>query len=120
MFNFTYFNFVDAGRLVLGGELDRKERWMSPTIYVDVQDGDALMEDELFGPILPILRVDSPEQAIKLVLSRPKPLAWYVFSKSDEVINKFLDRTSCGGVCVNDTLWHNGCKCSTNWATFKC
>jgi len=98
------------------------------------------MDDEIFGPILPILTVNSHDEAIQLILSRyairnyatlrkvfvfsggyvhdfcrPKPLALYVFSKTESVVQKFLDRTSSGGVCVNDTIWHCASKCMQDW-----
>ena len=63
-------------------------------------------KEEIFGPILPIINVNSPEEAIKMINSRPKPLAMYVFTESKEVQDKFLNETSSGGVLFNDTLMH--------------
>jgi acyl-CoA reductase-like NAD-dependent aldehyde dehydrogenase len=96
------------GRVAFGGETDAKERWISPTLLVDIDISDSVMEEEIFGPILPILTVDSPDAAIRLINSRPKPLALYVFSKQNDVVQKFMTRTSSGGVCINDVIWHNG------------
>jgi len=96
------------GRVAFGGGTDQKERWVEPTIIVDVALTDSVMEEEIFGPILPILTIDGPDAAIRLINSRPKPLALYVFSKDNDVVQKFLKRTSSGGVCINDVIWHNG------------
>ena len=63
-------------------------------------------QEEIFGPILPIINVDSPDEAIKMINSRPKPLAIDVFTESKEVQAKFLNQTSSGGLLFNDTLMH--------------
>jgi acyl-CoA reductase-like NAD-dependent aldehyde dehydrogenase len=62
-------------------------------------------DDEIFGPILPILRVRDAGEAVAFVNARPKPLALYVFSGDSDVPQRFVDETSSGGVCVNDCLW---------------
>ena len=64
------------------------------------------MEEEIFGPILPVLAVDSVDAAVEFVLDRPKPLALYVFSGSAETVDDVVDRTSSGGVCVNHVVMH--------------
>jgi acyl-CoA reductase-like NAD-dependent aldehyde dehydrogenase len=67
------------------------------------------MADEIFGPILPVLPYDQLDQAIAQVNSRPKPLALYVFSENTQTQRYLLDRTSSGGVCINETVMHVGC-----------
>jgi acyl-CoA reductase-like NAD-dependent aldehyde dehydrogenase len=97
------------GRVAIGGQTDGKDLWISPTIVVDVDPTkDSTMEDEIFGPILPIVNVESPEAAIKFILDRPKPLALYVFSENSAVIEKFKIKTSSGGMCINDCIMHCG------------
>ena len=66
------------------------------------------MQDEIFGPVLPVLPVDSIDEAIDFVNQREKPLALYVFTRRPEVENDVVDRTSSGGVCVNGTIMHIG------------
>jgi aldehyde dehydrogenase (NAD+) len=80
---------------------------MEPTIVINVKPDDPLMEDEIFGPILPILTVNSPDEAIQYILSKPKPLALYVFSRDNKTVNKMLSSISSGGSCVNDVVWQN-------------
>ena len=96
------------GRIIFGGESDQSQKWISPTIIVDVLGNDSTMEDEIFGPILPIVRCENPDEAIHFILNRPKPLALYVFSNNKNLVRKFLTKTSSGGACINDVVWQNG------------
>ncbi|MFW2383115.1 MAG: aldehyde dehydrogenase family protein, partial [Acidimicrobiales bacterium] len=89
-----------------GGDHDAASRYMAPTIVVDPDLQSPLMTEEIFGPILPVVTVDSVDDAIRFVNGRPKPLALYPFSKDDDTIEEILRRTSSGGVCVNHTLFH--------------
>jgi len=91
---------------VFGGSTDEKDLWIEPTIVVDVPDDDPLMQDEIFGPILPIITVNSIEEAINYINNRPRPLALYSFAKNQKMTQKLLENTTSGGVCVNDTMWH--------------
>jgi acyl-CoA reductase-like NAD-dependent aldehyde dehydrogenase len=83
-------------------------RKMAPTIVLDAKDDLALMKDEIFGPILPVIPYEKLEDAIDFVNDRPRPLALYVFSFEDDVVAKVNDRTIAGGVSVNETLMHFG------------
>jgi aldehyde dehydrogenase (NAD+) len=94
------------GRVVVGGEADLNERYIAPTIVVDPDVDSDLMRHEIFGPILPVLAVDSVEDAIAFVNDRPKPLALYVYSRSKQIADRILSRTSSGGACVNHSLVH--------------
>jgi aldehyde dehydrogenase (NAD+) len=79
---------------------------MAPTlIRVDSLD-DPLMQEELFGPLLPVLRVNGLDDAIELINQRPKPLALYLFAKRPEAREQILKRTSSGSVCFNDVVLH--------------
>jgi aldehyde dehydrogenase (NAD+) len=64
------------------------------------------MQEEIFGPILPVLAVDGPDEAVAFVNARPKPLALYVFAEDDAPVDAVVEGTSSGGVCVNQTLMH--------------
>merc|ERR1712130_377689 len=68
--------------------------------------GSRIMKEEIFGPLLPIIVVDNMDEAIHFVNSREKPLALYVFSSDNKVVNKILSTTTSGGACVNDTIFH--------------
>lgn len=88
----------------VGGQSDRSDRYIAPTILTGVGPDDAVMEDEIFGPILPVVAVDSVEDAVRFVRERPKPLALYVFSRSKDVVDRVLAGTTSGGVGVNCTV----------------
>lgn len=94
------------GSLVFGGRTDAKDLWIEPTIVADCKENDSLMQDEIFGPILPIVTVDSVDDAIAFIVKKPKPLALYTFAKDDKINSRIIEKTSSGGVCVNDVTWH--------------
>uniref|UniRef100_A0A8C9VP58 Aldehyde dehydrogenase 3 family, member B1 n=1 Tax=Scleropages formosus TaxID=113540 RepID=A0A8C9VP58_SCLFO len=89
-----------TGKVVIGGETDKEEK------YIDVKETDALMEEEIFGPILPIISIDTLADAISFVNAREKPLALYVFSDESKVVHTVLEQTSSGGFCSNDGIVH--------------
>ena len=99
---------VDAGgfEVVLGGDADEAERYVAPTILRGVSRDSAVMQEEIFGPILPVLAVDDVDEAIAAVNAGDKPLALYVFG--EENADKVLAETSSGGACVNDAMVHIG------------
>jgi aldehyde dehydrogenase (NAD+) len=95
-----------SARIVIGGHHDVAERYIAPTVIDHITDDSPLMDDEIFGPILPIVRVADLDDAIERVRSRPHPLALYLFSNDDSDREVVLARTSSGGVLVNHTLLH--------------
>lgn len=97
---------LESGTLYHGGGADRAELRMEPTVLDGVSFDDAVMGEEIFGPILPVLTYDSLEEAVAAVGSRPSPLALYLFTRSRAVVRTVLDRCSFGGGCVNDVVIH--------------
>lgn len=95
-----------GGTVVTGGTVNPDTRKLAPTIIVDPEPDSALMQEEIFGPVLPIIAVDDITEAIAFVNGRDKPLALYVFAEEDDQAQVVIDRTSSGGVCVNHTLFH--------------
>ncbi|MGH9029936.1 MAG: aldehyde dehydrogenase family protein, partial [Acidimicrobiales bacterium] len=93
-----------GGSVVTGGKADHLERWMSPAVVTGPDPSSPLMQDEIFGPILPVVEVDSIAEAVGFVADRPKPLSLYLFTKSRETQRTVIERTSSGGVCVNHVL----------------
>ncbi|MGB0885547.1 MAG: aldehyde dehydrogenase family protein [Chitinophagales bacterium] len=89
-----------------GGDFDENDNYISPTLVSNVSKDDEIMQEEIFGPILPLIPFDNIEDAIAKINDKEKPLALYVFSKKSKNINKVLQETSSGGVCINDTLLH--------------
>jgi aldehyde dehydrogenase (NAD+) len=88
--------------LAFGGKVNAGERFIHPVILTDVSPSTAVMQEEIFGPVLPIIRYEKLEEAISFVNGKPKPLALYVFSRSKRIYRKVLQETSSGGACVND------------------
>lgn len=97
---------IQGGTIVYGGLTDRKQRYVSPTLVIHPDLSAALMQEEIFGPVLPILTYSNLDEAIDFVRSRPKPLALYVFSKNRRNQNRIVSSISAGGVTVNDSIMH--------------
>ena len=95
-----------GGRVVLGGGTDARVPGIEPTIVLDPAPDSALMSEEIFGPVLPVLTVDSLDVAIDFVNARPKPLALYLFSASADAHERVLTATSSGGVVINHLVLH--------------
>ncbi|XP_018427324.1 PREDICTED: aldehyde dehydrogenase family 3 member B1-like isoform X2 [Nanorana parkeri] len=92
------------GKVVAGGQTDDSEKYIAPTILIDVAESDPIMQEEIFGPILPIVIVPGLEEAIQFINKREKALAAYAFSANSQIINQVLDRTSSGSFCGNDGI----------------
>ncbi|WP_433958167.1 aldehyde dehydrogenase [Cytobacillus horneckiae] len=98
--------FLNNGQLEYGGRTDTEKRMIEPTILNDISWSDPIMEDEIFGPILPILEYSDLDSIIMKIKDRPKPLALYLFTESDKVQEAVLKHISFGGGCINDTVLH--------------
>ncbi len=94
------------GKVVTGGGSDRSNLRIEPTVIVDPSPDDGVMAEEIFGPILPIITVDSTEAAVTFVNSRPKPLALYVFTSSQQQGRDLIDRMPSGGAVINHVAVH--------------
>jgi aldehyde dehydrogenase (NAD+) len=97
---------LEGAEVAVGGTHDSAERYLAPTILRNVSPDDACMQEEIFGPVLPVLAVDSIDEAIAFINAREKPLALYVFTSDKANAERVLAKTSSGGACVNDTLSH--------------
>jgi aldehyde dehydrogenase (NAD+) len=95
-----------SGKIAIGGQADEKERYIAPTVLTDVPADSKVMSEEIFGPILPVLKVDDMDAAIRFINARPKPLALYLFSSSDQTYEAVVSRTSSGGFVHNHTVMH--------------
>jgi aldehyde dehydrogenase (NAD+) len=95
-----------AGHVVTGGLANPTTRYLAPTVLTDTATDAALMDEEIFGPILPVLSFDDLEEAITAIGARPHPLALYVFSADDHEVERVLAQTASGGALVNHTLLH--------------
>jgi aldehyde dehydrogenase (NAD+) len=95
-----------GGRLVCGGRVDAAARRVAPTVLADVPDDSAIMGEEIFGPVLPILTFSTLDEAAEAVRARAKPLALYLFSRRRANIDFLLASTTAGGTCVNHVVVH--------------
>ena len=95
-----------SGDLLIGGESDADTLFIAPTVLTNVSPDAPVMADEIFGPILPVLRVGNVEEALAFINARPKPLALYVFSENEQTQQRVLHGTSSGGLVINHALLH--------------
>lgn len=98
--------FLKYNNIAFGGDYNASDRYIQPTILNDVKPNDIVMQEEIFGPILPIMTIHSVHEFIDFVNAREKPLAMYLFSKNKKDVELILGNTSAGGVTVNDSLMH--------------
>ncbi|MEM8503612.1 MAG: aldehyde dehydrogenase [Cyanobacteria bacterium P01_D01_bin.1] len=94
------------GNVIAGGQTNRADKFIAPTVLDNVSWDAPVMQEEIFGPVLPVLSYQEIEEAIAQINARPKPLALYIFSRSKSLQEKILSSTSSGGVCINDVFLH--------------
>ncbi|MDY0405636.1 aldehyde dehydrogenase family protein [Virgibacillus sp. 179-BFC.A HS] len=97
---------MQDGNILLGGRLDEEQLIIEPTVIDQVDWDNPIMEQEIFGPLLPILTFSNLDEVIWTLKNKPKPLALYYFGESDESQRKVIENLSFGGGCINDTLYH--------------
>ena len=97
---------IDTDKVVHGGKIRPESLQISPTVMADISFEDAVMQEEIFGPLLPILTYERFEELPALLAERPKPLALYIFSQSKQNIKEITTRCAFGGGCINDTIIH--------------
>jgi len=97
---------IDDSKVAVGGETDLAKRYIAPTVMTEVTPDDAVMAEEIFGPLLPIIAVDNLDEAVGLVDRNPNPLALYLFTTSREEEQKVVGSISFGDGCINHTLMH--------------
>jgi len=95
---------LEGQNIHTGGGVDVERRYVEPTIVLDPPADSALMTEEIFGPVLPVIAVDEMHHAIRHVAERPKPLALYLFTRSKALEEAVLERLSAGSVCINDAV----------------
>jgi len=96
--------FIKHGSVVTGGVTDPETRYVSPTIIKNVKPGDPVMQEEIFGPVLPVIDFEKFDEVYKIIEQNPKPLATYIFSSDKKLIREFLTKTQSGNACVNETV----------------
>ncbi|MBE6053747.1 MAG: aldehyde dehydrogenase [Clostridium sartagoforme] len=99
-------NYLSDGEIFFGGGFDDESLYLEPTILTNIKNNANVMEDEIFGPILPIIEYSTLEEAISFIKTKEKPLALYCFSEDKSLISKVLSEASSGGATINDTIIH--------------
>ncbi|MBX9734361.1 MAG: aldehyde dehydrogenase [Chitinophagaceae bacterium] len=99
-------SYLDQGKIIYGGKYDAANLFIEPTIIDDVTVDATIMQEEIFGPILPILSFDNAEEAKAIIARNPNPLAFYVFTSSTKNEQYWIDTIPAGGVCVNNASVH--------------
>jgi aldehyde dehydrogenase (NAD+) len=98
--------YLKEGRVVYGGKLNAESLYISPTIIEDVPTERTVMQEEIFGPILPLMSFTSFEEGKAIIMRNPDPLAFYVFTESKSTEKQWLEGIAFGGGCVNNASWH--------------
>ncbi len=96
--------FTEKGRILSGGRTDPAQRYAEPTLLTGVEPGDPVMQEEIFGPVLPVFTYDTFDEVFPLINKNPKSLAAYLFTGSKQRVREFLSKTQSGSVAVNDTI----------------
>lgn len=99
-------DLLDCGKTFTGGLTNRADLYISPTILTDISWNDPIMQDEIFGPVLPVMEYDDLDSIINMLNEHPKPLALYAFTENNAIKKRFLEEISYGGGCINDTIMH--------------
>ncbi|XP_069613340.1 aldehyde dehydrogenase family 3 member A2 isoform X1 [Ranitomeya imitator] len=97
---------LEGEKIAIGGEQDESTCYIAPTVLVDVKPEAKVMQEEIFGPLLPIITVNNVDEAIQFINEREKPLALYAFANDKKIIKKMISQTSSGGVTGNDVIMH--------------
>uniref|UniRef100_A0A672JJT7 Aldehyde dehydrogenase 3 family, member B2 n=1 Tax=Salarias fasciatus TaxID=181472 RepID=A0A672JJT7_SALFA len=91
-----------SGKVAVGGQVIEAEKYIAPTILTEVTESDPIMQQEVFGPVLPVLTVDGVDEAITFINKQEKPLCVYAYSTNSKVISRLMSETSSGSFCSND------------------
>lgn len=95
---------MKSGKLVAGGTTDAGTRYVAPTVISDVKPGDPIMQEEIFGPVLPVISFEKFNEVYDIIEQNPKPLASYIFTRDRTLSDEFIKKTQSGNACVNETV----------------
>lgn len=108
--NENHFNkltgYLDKSQIYYGGKSIKKNLYIEPTILTNISLNDAIMKEEIFGPVLPVLSFSTTEDAMNTVQQNKNPLAFYLFTKNKMIEQEWIKKISFGGGCINNTVWH--------------
>ena len=97
---------MKTGQIVTGGITDAENNYVSPTVIKDIKPDDPVMQEEIFGPVLPVIQFADAAEAQAIIAKHPNPLAFYIYSSSSATANEWLQAVPAGGACVNNSSWH--------------
>ncbi|XP_051279333.1 aldehyde dehydrogenase family 3 member B1 isoform X1 [Dicentrarchus labrax] len=104
LFNRTRDLLWRSGKVAVGGQVVEAEKYIAPTILTEVEEQDPIMQQDVFGPVLPVLTVNNTDEAIAFINKQEKPLCVYAYSSNSKVISKLMSETSSGSFCSNDSV----------------
>lgn len=99
-------DFIDEDKIYCGGERNKDDLKIAPTVLSHVNWEDAVMKEEIFGPILPVLTYEDIDETLKIIEEKPRPLAFYIFTEDKRLQDKVIEEIPFGGGCINDTISH--------------
>ena len=99
-------SFLENGKVIYGGQHDRANRYIAPTVLTEVGLDAPIMQEEIFGPLLPVLTYEHFEEAKAIIGRNPNPLSFYVYTESRQQEKKWLEQVPAGGACVNNSVFH--------------
>lgn len=99
---------ISPEKIVVGGQTNRADKYIAPTLLEGVSIDDAVMQEEIFGPVLPIIEYNTLDEAIAYIKQFEKPLALYIYSRDSSVQNKIMQEVPFGGGCINESVMHVG------------
>lgn len=99
-------SFLKNGEVYHGGKTNREKLMIEPTVLTEITWDDPIMEDEIFGPILPVLEYEKLSEMLDGIQQHPKPLSLYIFSENEQIQEEVINSVSFGGGCMNDTVYH--------------
>ena len=102
----TLVSYLPQGTIISGGQHDKKDLFIAPTLLENVNPDQPLMTEEIFGPLLPVFSFRTMEEALNLIRRHPGPLAFYLFTKDAQQQQSWMEQLSFGGGCINNTVWH--------------
>jgi acyl-CoA reductase-like NAD-dependent aldehyde dehydrogenase len=97
-------SFLQRGRVAIGGQTDEADLYIAPTVLTDLPEDAAVLQEEIFGPILPVIGYAEMDDALAFIRKRPKPLALYLFTKNRQLQKRILRETSSGSLVMNDVI----------------
>jgi aldehyde dehydrogenase (NAD+) len=95
---------LKAGQIVTGGRIDEESRYVAPTVIKEIKPDDPIMQEEVFGPVLPVIDFDDFEEVYRIIEKNPKPLATYIFTRNTKLAREFVRKTQSGSAGINDTV----------------